>query len=352
MSNQSAKKINSTIYADNYSWHQELYLDGNLVVFTVNNKNVIDQLSTSLKKNKFSLVDTSKENSITLHNKNMIEATEFQEVHLEKLRVTEASIVSHIGPDGKKNQVYISEVGPTLANTSKADEVPATTEVLRADFTKIENERFVYRQEVTRNKNSYFFRAKDSAALFKLGSTFYELYKTGINHFSFSHLRDSDAQKKSILGIASFFHYHENLKILVVTQSLLNSCFSEFRDVKNLESATVPSFTEFEYNFYRHEGINYLEIDEIIEKSKTHQIKDQVYLLQNLISAFDVVLFDLPEVSQMKEHYDTYFPILQIVQNVSFVIGMEKATFTEISSLKSFFENYKVKINGVIVGRN
>ncbi|MBY0516482.1 MAG: hypothetical protein K2P81_06215 [Bacteriovoracaceae bacterium] len=348
-------KQDSSDYLDNISWSRESFLNGSLVFHTISNQKVSDKVMTKLEENNYKLVDVKKDQSLTLVNKNMIDATEIQEVQLEKLKVTEASIVSHKNSSGKTTRLVINESAPSseIPQQLKAPQIDLKKEKkkLKAEFRKVENEVLVYRQEITRKKNSFFFRAKDGPGLFKLGNSYYEAFKDGTHQFSFSHLKSDEAQKRSILGIASFIHYHENLKILIVCASMNGSIFSSFKTDENRQEMSVSAISDFQYDVYCHEGLNYLEVSEIREKSIAQNIKDQVYLMQNLFADYDLVLFDLPDPVEMKEYYDTYFPILQIVKNVSLIVGLEKSTFTEIHSLKEFFENYKVKINGVIVSQ-
>lgn len=329
-------------YLDNVSWKKEVFLSGNVVIHSVRTKKISDHVADKLQENNFKLVDVKKDQSLTRVDVNMVEGRVIEEVQLEKVRVTEASIVSHTASNGKKRKVLINESEPTAV--AKEATIVETT-----NFKKIENETLVFRQEVTRQKNSYFFRAKDGPALFKLGSSFYENYKSGIKFFSFSNIQSHEAQKSSILGIASFIHYHDNVRILIVCPEMKNSMFAGFSADENKTTVSAQTIENFQYSIFCHEGLNYLEISEIKERCNQAEIKDQVYVLENILTDYDVVLFDLPDTREMKAEYEIYFSVLQLVQNVSIIVGLGKSNFTEIRSLQDFFENYKVKVNGVIL---
>lgn len=324
-------------YLDNVTWKKEDFLSGNVVIHSVKTKKISEQVSSKLQENNFKLVDVKKDQSLTRVDMNMVEGRSIEEVQLEKVRVTEASIVSHTASNGKKRKVIINESEPLIP-------VVSTT-----NFKKVENETLVFRQEITRQKNSYFFRAKDGPALFKLGNSFYENYKSGTKYFSFSNIQSSEAQKSSILGIASFIHYHDNVRILIVCPEMKDSMFAGFAAEENRTTASAKAIKNFHYDTFCHEGLNYLEISEIKERCKEAEIKDQVFVLENMLNEYDVVFFDLPATREMKAEYEIYFSVLQLVQNVSIIVELGKSNFTEIKTLQEFFENYKVKVNGVIL---
>lgn len=331
-------------YLDNVTWKKEVFLSGHVVIHSLRSTKISDQVATKLQENNFKLVESKKDLSLRRVDVNMVDGIEIEEVQLEKVRVTEASIVSHTASNGKTRKVIINEGESADPRIKEDNPVISTT-----NFKKIENETLTFRQEVTRQKNSYFFRAKDGPALFKLGNSFYESYKSGTKYFSFSHIQSGDAQRNSILGIASFIHYHDNVRILIVCSELKNSMFSAFATEENKATVGVSSIDNFKYSIFCHEGLNYLEVTEIKDRCAQSDIKDQVFVLENVINDYDLVLFDLPGTKEMKASYDIYFPVLQLVQNVSIIVGVGKSTFTEIKTLQDFFENYKVKVNGVIL---
>lgn len=350
MTEPAVKKLNDPQFLDNLLWKKETFLNGEVVIHTISNEKLNDQVAQKLQEKNYKLIGVEKNQSVTIKNKNFVDATEIQEVHLEKVKITEGSIVSHTNAAGKKQKVIINEGEPLHQHHENENEAKLPANLLTSsDFKKIENEKYVFRQEIARKKNSFFFRAKDGANLYKLGSNFYDAYKDGTNHFSFFNLQNEEAQKRSILGIASFIHYQENLRILILSPSLDHSIFSSFRADGESQSIQISQVDNFEYEVINHEGLFYLDISDLREKIRQEKIKDQVYLMKNLLIDYDVVLFDLPGLQEIKSHYDTYFPVLQNIQNVSFIVDMGKSTFSEIDSLREFFDNYKVKINGVII---
>lgn len=372
---QNTKKTktlkDTPIYLDNPHWTKEEILGEHVVLHTIKPKRVSDQVVSKLYDKDFTLEEIKKNQEIVLSGKNISESTEMKEVRLDKVKITEASIVSIVDQRSSNSKIIeINESAPkhstdlneaidvARARSSTLDyeekkllrNTPAD-EIIHGDFKKIEHERLVFRQEVARNKNSYFFRARDNENLFKIGKNFYDDFKTGYKHFSFSHLGASDAQKKTIIGIASFIHYYENLKILIITNKMDDSFFEQAKTEESRVQAHISVYPEFSYNTYIHEGLNYLEVSEIVAHSQEQKVKGIEYILQKLVDDYDLVFYDLPPVLEKKAQYNIYFPLLQLIQNVSFIVSINQNSFSQIDELKLYFLNYNIKIKGIVVDK-
>lgn len=379
MAANNLKIKDDSIHIDNPQWKKEKVHGEDIIFHTIKSEKVSDKVITKLLDQDFTLEDVKKNQEIIMSKKNISASTEIKEVHLDKLKITEASIVSLVEPNGKIKTLSINEGAPnidsemenvssiinekrphfendqnkklTLLEKISNDEDLRKSEVITSDLKKIEHERLIFKQEVARDKNSFFFRANNSENLFKIGKTFYDDFKQGYKHFSFSHLGASEAQKKTILGIASFIHYYENLRILIVTHKMDDTYYEQFKTEEQQVRAHISVYPDFHYTTYFHEGLNYLEVSEIIKNSKLHQVKGTEYLLQKLVDDYDIVFYDLPSVLEKKAQYDVYFPLLQLIQNVSFIVSTNKNSFTQVEELRSYFSNYNIKIKGVVVDK-
>jgi hypothetical protein len=197
---------------------------------------------------------------------------------------------------------------------------------------------------------SYFFRASDNAALYGLGSSFYEDMKRGKRHFSFANLRSDDEQKKTVLGVASFIQHFERLDILVVTPAMDNTFFSQFKGVHLKREKAITASPNFKYTTYHHQGISFLEWDEILQRSANENVSVDS-MIQTLVADYDIVLYDLPAVKEGKKKFEILISLLQIMQSVSLVVNLQEDTFSAVSELKRYFQNYKVTVKGLITSR-
>lgn len=370
MVQNNKKSSESHIFLDNPNWKKESILGEHIIFHTIKPQRVSDQLVSRLYDKEFTLDDIKKNQEIVLQGKNISESTEMKEVRLDKVKITEASIVSIVDQkNSNPRTIAINESAPsenaelnkaveaarnktfTIGNDGSEKNKSPEAEIIHGDFKKIEHERLIFRQEVARNKNSFFFRAKDNENLFKIGKNYYDDFKTGYKHLSFSHLGASDAQKRTIIGIASFIHYYENLKILIVTSKMDDTFFEQAKSEEHRVESHISVYPEFTYNTYVHEGVSYLEIAEVFLHSKEHKVKGIEYVLQKLVDDYDLVLYDLPSVIEKKAQYNIYFPLLQLIQSVSFIVSINKNSFSQIEELKSYFLNYNIKIKGIVVDK-
>lgn len=367
MSSPAFKKSDQNFFVDNSLWNKTRLLNGNVTLHEISSSRIQDQIIDRLQNKNFQIVSQTSNQDVTISGRRVVQSTEIQEVVLDKVKITEASIVNQKNSKKGNKRILINESEPigNSQNLIESQEIKEekisklipieslkkenSTPEEQEEFRKIEHQQIVFKQEVARSKNSFFFRAKDSTNLFKLGNSYYEDFKSGCKHFSFSHLGSSEAQKKTILGIASFIHYYENLKILIITNNMYESYYTEFKNIDNKEDAHISVYPQFKYAVYKHEGLTYLELDEIVRKSAEFQINSIEHLLQKLVEDYDVVFYDLPTLCEKKSKYEIYFPVLQLVQNVSFIVNLKKNTFSEVDELKKYFSNYKIKIKGVVV---
>lgn len=338
---------------ENPFWNKEPLLGGLVVLHTIQCKKVSGHIVSKLQDQDYTLAEIKRNQEVIVSHKNVLVPTEMHEVQLDKIKITEASIISLVDAQRRTRTISVNENEPG-ENTAQLAAFAANEDgtFTNIDYKKIEHERLVFRNEVARKKNSYFFRARDSENLFALGDNFYKDFKAGYKHFSFSHLGASEAQKKSIQGIASFIFYFENLRILIVSSKMEGTFFGQFKHRDHKEVASLSAYPEFTYETYVHEGIHYLEVDEIANRSKDHKVKGLEYLMKKVVEDYDVVLYDLPDTSEHKTLYEIYFPLLQIIQNVTFIVSLKSNTFTDLETLKNYYLNYKIKPKGCVIDRN
>jgi hypothetical protein len=285
---------NKTLKPDNRFWIKETFLDGMVVLHTIKCKKNSDEVIDNLRTEKYKIENVKKD----------------PENHLSD-----------------RNDIY-----PNQNYKVKVDKI----------------ERLVFKSEVAREKNSFFFRATDCENIYQLGDSYYKDFKTGLKHLSFANVNSPDSQMRSIIGVASYIYYFESLKILIITDSI-DSIFLNYLSESKKSVEHISVYPDFQYEAYKHEGLYYLQVNEILEKSKSHQIVGLEYLLRNIIDDYDVVLYDLPSAEVRKSKYEFYFPLLQIIQNVTITLNLKNSTFNQVDDLKKHFTNYKIKLKGCVI---
>ncbi|GEM_PF-2074267 len=212
---------------------------------------------------------------------------------------------------------------------------------------KVNYEKHTFSRKKNRSGHGYYYRAKDHVELFKVGSSFLKDFRSGLKSFSFSSIGLKEEREKSVLGILSFFNYHEDVNICVITPSLVDSFYSKIATQARKKEARVFD-EDLHYDFYTGDGfevIEYSELKKIERKITAYNFED---FLDFLIDSFDLILWDLPELEILDSNKEVYFPIIRSLDNVSFIVGKNVSKISEINEMISYFKRYQIPIKGLL----
>lgn len=198
-----------------------------------------------------------------------------------------------------------------------------------------------------RKGQAYYYRAKDHVELYKIGSSYLKDFKSGVKSVSFASHGLNIEREKSVFGILSFFNYHENLNICVVTKSLENSFYEQITGGLTKREGQVFD-EDLYYDFYTGEGFELIEFQELKKvERKISEYSFEEFLVQ-LQDSFDLILWDLPSTDILSSNKELYFPIIRSLDNVSFIVGKNKSKISEINEMVSYFRRYQVNIKGLL----
>ncbi len=195
--------------------------------------------------------------------------------------------------------------------------------------------------------HSYYYRAKDHVELYKVGSSYLKDFKAGLRSFSFSSCGLDEEREKTVLGILSFFNYHQDVNICVITNDIEKSFYRKL--VKEFIPREEEVFSEgFDFNYYQAEGfdaVEYRDLKKVERKLTEHNIED---FIDQLMGRYDLVLWDLPQREILDSNKELYFPIIRSLDNVSFVIQKNVSKISDINELVSYFNRYQIPIKGLL----
>ncbi len=200
-------------------------------------------------------------------------------------------------------------------------------------------------------ERNFFFRALDDRRLYKLGDSFYRDFKAGKRSFGFGHVNSGDAQKRSILGVASFIKYFDDLKILVVTDKMEGTFFGPFKSQGRPLTAPSLERVDLKSEITDAYGVHYLELNRLVEEHKDRSGKKVPAMIKSILMDYDLVLVDLPPEKDRKDHYNVYLPFLQSLDHVTLSISLRQSRFSEIQEMKDYFASYKIPIKGTVIDR-
>jgi hypothetical protein len=211
------------------------------------------------------------------------------------------------------------------------------------------------KQTFTRKKNTthngYYYRAKDHMELYKVGSSYMVDYNNGLKSLAFSGNSLKAQREKSVFGVTSYFNYHIDVKICIITMSFFESFYHEI--IGELDYSSVRALDEdFEYKVFNGEGFDILEFTELkkIERKLRHY--DFEYFLDVLVESYDLILWDLPDMEVLNSNRELYFPIVRTLDNVSIIVGENFSKFKHIEEIIDYFKRYQINIKGVLVNKD
>jgi hypothetical protein len=127
----------------------------------------------------------------------------------------------------------------------------------------------------------------------------------------------------------------------------VESFYADF--VKNLEIKERQIFDEELYlKLHAGKGFDIIEFSELKKVERKIREYDFESFLDDLIDHYDLVLWDLPEVDVLDSNKELYFPVVRVLDNVSFIVGGQKSKYRELNNLISYFKRYQVAIKGLL----
>ena len=231
-----------------------------------------------------------------------------------------------------------------LKSTSEADNhlAPYDDEIDK----KLKYQKHTLTKKKNRNK-SYYYKAKDHMELYKVGSSYLQDFKSGLKSFSFSSNGIKSEREKTVFGICSFFNYHEDLNICIITESLKNAFYSDI--CKEFTPNSIPVLDEdLDLVVNSAKGFDLIEYKEL--KKVERKIKDYDFetFIDYLSDHYDLILWDLPDFKVLDGNKEFYFPIIRSLDNVSFIIKKDISKISEIGEMISYFRRYQVQIKGLL----
>ena len=214
------------------------------------------------------------------------------------------------------------------------------------------NKKFTYeKHSLSRKKGrsaaKYYYRVNDHMELFKVGSSYLRDYQSGVRSMGFSSYNLKDDGEKTIFGISSFFNYHDDLNICIITTSLEGSFYESIltkaerrRDIFNEEN--------LEYELYHADGHDFIEYEELsnVECRCNHLGLED--FIDFLLTKYDLIFWDLPTLESMNHSREVFFPIVRSLESLTLIVEAQTSKGKELDTLISYFQKYQVPIKGVL----
>jgi len=185
------------------------------------------------------------------------------------------------------------------------------------------------------------YQTTEHSEISNIGESYLKEINRGIKSFAITSTGYLTSQQKSILAIASYLNQTNNYKVAIVSPNLTGSYFHDMimngtKDRLQVQGGHPINYIHFFDHFY------FFATDDIMSQEERATTA--------LIEQYDVVMWDFPLFSTVKQNGHHYRPLLQSIESLS-IVGNEANNSKEIyREVKAFFNNHDINIKGFTIG--
>jgi hypothetical protein len=206
--------------------------------------------------------------------------------------------------------------------------------------------------ELKRKKYSSknYFGVKNHIDLFEVGRFYTNLQNEKIKSLAFYGDKTTYSVQHSILGIASFFNYHKNLKATVFVDRFEGTELAKLLKPTHVEIELLNQENEEDsYEVLVCDGIDIIELSKL--KHLAYKIGADAFndFLKQIVKNADVVFWELPETTKIDVERELYLPILNVIDSLTLVIDTGTTKIDEITEINKFAGKYQIRIEGILL---
>lgn len=200
-----------------------------------------------------------------------------------------------------------------------------------------------------KKRTRFFYKVENHQELFRIGASYLKDYNSGIKSFAIGSTGYHTSQQKTIMGLASFFDHHDDLKIAIVTENLNQGYFSEIVDLELTHDVYLNDEIMFNVTtFHNHFDFILLE-DFLLNEKHAEDNEEEQELIDDFLDSYDVIFWDVPEIHKIQSSPQIYFPILERFETLSLIVAQSLTKKEEVDHIVSFFGDYGVTLKGLLM---
>lgn len=195
-------------------------------------------------------------------------------------------------------------------------------------------------------KTDHYFNVKNHQDLFDIGKHYLKLLNNGKKSFSF-YSEDTKFCQHTLLGLSSFFSYHEDIKSIILVDKF------ETSELKSLLHNPVKEKKTYN-DEYAYEVLNFPML-EIIEYSSLKSMAAMMgpehfgQFIAKLIMDSDLVLIEMPKIESINSEKEFFFPLIRSMGPLSLMVETGKTKNKGIKDFVKFSSKYDIDIEGVLL---
>ncbi len=209
----------------------------------------------------------------------------------------------------------------------------------------IEYEKHSLKRKVINIKvEELYYQISNHKDLFNLGKSYLKDLSEGNKCFGLGHVSDKQRSADTVLGLGAYFRYHTNLKVCaLVDMEKHRAMLEKSLGLVSIEAAKGYS-EELKMEIISTSLMDLVDINSM--ESASTDLRD---LVKKLYNSYDVVFVELPEILFMDQRRNLFFPLVNILDNVSLILRFKNSTYSSIEKGIEFYKKYDVKVKGVLL---
>lgn len=218
----------------------------------------------------------------------------------------------------------------------------------KQSVAEVEISRHEFKRKGKKSLSKLYYKVKNHIELFKLGDSYLRDFNRGIKSLAFNSSGIKCERERTVLGVTSFLNYNAKVTVTVVTDDLQKTLYHNF--VPDLEEIKKPILNEdISYTCYATQGVEFVEFSEICDVM--YQLGNTSFeeYIENFVESSDVVLWDLPELKEMDNKKEVFYPVIRSLESVSLIVKANQSKYSDLYEVKDYFEKYKVPFKGLVL---
>jgi len=214
--------------------------------------------------------------------------------------------------------------------------------------TEVEINRHEFKRKNNKSLSKLYYKVKNHIELFKLGDSYLRDFNRGIKSLAFNSTGIKGERERTVLGVTSFLNYNAKVTVTVVTDDLQKTLYHNF--ITDLEEIKKPILNEdVSFSCYATQGVEFVEFSEICDVM--YQLGNTSFedFVESFVESSDVVLWDLPELKDMDNKKEVFYPVIRSLESVSLIVKANHSKYAELHKVKDYFEKYKVPFKGLVL---
>lgn len=189
-----------------------------------------------------------------------------------------------------------------------------------------------------------YFKTVNHVDLYKIGSFYHEIINQKKKTFAFYGVNLEAKVKDTIIGLASFFNYHHELKITVIVDEYSHQ-WMEAVPCTQMENRVCQK--NISYRVLINDGIEIIELKHLREIAAKNNL-DYDVIVDKVVDDAEILFWELPKVSRLEDDREVYFPLWLNLDGVSLVIDKGETKTSQLKPFLNFCDKSDKKIFGVI----